>query len=302
MKIDHIHDFPTPPSNRVGWPWDCTAVSHTPQKEPNPWPRISIVTPSYNQAQYLEETVRSVLLQGYPNLEYIIMDGASTDGSFDILQKYSDWFDFWTSAKDGGQAAAIAAGLERATGEIVGFINSDDVLLPGALFEVGQYFSTNQTAELVVGKSVIIDTQSKVTYLIPGLAPTFRSLLFWSSGGFNQPATFWRRIAMLESGMFDASCQFSFDYDLYLRLTKRQKAYRLDRFLAAFRVHPTSKTSTLQDVHLRENTMLRQRHGIDKYPDLYQKMMWIYFRSRYSVLAGLFKLRIGLGLEQLPHC
>lgn len=99
-----------------------------------PWPKISIVTPSFNQGQYIEETIRSILLQGYPNLEYIVIDGGSTDGAVDVIRKYEKWLTYWVSEPDKGQADAINKGLERCTGEIFNWINSDDILLPNVAF------------------------------------------------------------------------------------------------------------------------------------------------------------------------
>src|SRR5438477_6018886 len=117
-----IEEFPRSAQGKRGWPWIARAREMS-ASQIN-WPRISIVTPSFNQAQFLEETIRSVLLQGYPNLEYIVMDGGSTDGSVEIIEKYSPWIDHWVSAKDKGQADAIYRGFERATGEIIGWVNS----------------------------------------------------------------------------------------------------------------------------------------------------------------------------------
>ena len=299
--VRHLSDIAAPLRNASGWPWDMEPVLPRFAKEEIAWPRISIVTPSYNQAQFVEETVRSVLLQGYPNLEYIVLDGASTDGSVEMLGRYQQHFDYWASGKDGGHAPALIKGFQQATGEIIGFVNSDDLLLPGALWEAGRFFARHANAELVVGKSVQIDTDSKVTYPVVGLAPTFHSLLFYGSGGFNQPASFWKRAAMLEAGIFDVSYFFSFDYDMYLRLTRRKKASRIDRYLAAFRLHPASKTSTIHDVQLSDNAALRRRYGIEKYPPWRRRLMKNYYFVRYLAYAGLFKLRVRLGLEQLPQ-
>ncbi|MDJ1168120.1 glycosyltransferase family 2 protein [Roseofilum sp. BLCC_M154] len=127
-----IENLPTPPSNKSGWPWN----------KPNPillktmangsdWPKISIVTPSYNQGEFIEETIRSVLLQGYPNLEYIIIDGGSTDNTVDILKKYEDYISYWVSEPDGGQSHALNKGFQKATGDLIGWQNSDDYYAPG---------------------------------------------------------------------------------------------------------------------------------------------------------------------------
>jgi glycosyltransferase involved in cell wall biosynthesis len=300
LKIDQLRNFPKPLQAHDGWPWENESPAPTTMPDGFAWPRISIVTPSYNQAQFVEETVRSVLLQGYPNLEYIVMDGASTDGSVEILRRYEQFLDYWASAKDGGHAPALISGFQQATGDILGFVNSDDILLPGALWEVGRSFAGRPDAELAVGKSVLIDTETRVTYPVLGLAPTFHSLLFWGSGGFNQPASFWKREAMLEVGIFDVSYFFSFDYDMYLRLTRRKRAHRINRYLAAFRMQPDSKTSTLRNVKLQDDAALQQQHGIGKYPQWMRRLMRAYYHGRYLTQAGLFKLYIQLGLEHPP--
>ena len=208
---------------------------------------------------------------------------------------------YWTSGPDGGQASAINAGFQRARGDILGYLNSDDILLPSALAIVGRYFAWNQDVELLVGKSVLIDSKNRAIYTVLGLAPTYKSLLFFGSAGFNQPATFWRRDAFFSVGMLDPSLRFSFDYDMYLRLIRRKQAEHINYYLAAFRIHPASKTSTLQDIMLKENVLLRHRNGIDSYPLWVRKTSWMYYYFRYLILAGWFKLKIRIGLEIPPR-
>lgn len=291
-----------PPVGKIGWPWTVESM-WLPETLPDgrPWPRITIVTPSYNQAQFVEETVRSVLLQGYPNLEYIVMDGGSTDGTVEILKRYSDHFDYWVSEQDEGHAAAVAKGFDRATGTILGFLNSDDILLPNALRTIALFWAQHPTVNLVVGKSLIIGPKGEVLNRVCGFPPTFRSLLFWGSGGFTQPASFWTKDAYQAAGKFDASLRFAFDYDLYLRLTRHQKARRVDAYLAAFRIHPASKTSTLQEVKQEEDALLQRRYGIERYPRLISRTMFHYYKWRYRFCAGVFLLRVLLGLEELSY-
>src|SRR5262245_40106852 len=117
-----LHDLPAPPPGRDGWPWtDRYPPLPESQLDGRPWPRVTIVTPSYNQGAFLEETIRSVLLQGYPNLEYAIVDGGSNDGSVEIIRKYADWLTFWVSEPDSGQSSAIERGFSQTTGEILGW-------------------------------------------------------------------------------------------------------------------------------------------------------------------------------------
>ena len=131
-----LSQLPEPPNGKTGWPWTEESLrlpEH--RREGDSWPRISVITPSFNQAQFIEETIRSILLQGYPNLEYFIMDGGSTDGSVEIIKKYSPWLSYWISEKDNGQSDAINRGLKMASGDFATWINSDDLLAKNALFE-----------------------------------------------------------------------------------------------------------------------------------------------------------------------
>jgi glycosyltransferase involved in cell wall biosynthesis len=223
-------------------------------------PRLSIVTPSYDQAEYLEETVLSVVNQEYPDVEYIIMDGGSTDGSVDIIRKYQDRLAYWVSEHDDGQADAIYRGFERSTGEVLAWINSDDYYFPGALAAAGAFFRDNPQTELLIGNSMVVDEQGRILYARRSFPVTFNRLLYWH-WGFSQPATFWRRQPFFESGGFDTTMRFCFDYDMYLRLLERRPASRIDRCLAAFRLHGASKTSLMSDVRSEEDRLLHQRYG-----------------------------------------
>ncbi|MDO8303698.1 MAG: glycosyltransferase, partial [Sedimentisphaerales bacterium] len=138
MRYPNLKELPAAPAGKTGWPWTVESPAPALSQITN-CPRICIVTPSFNQGEFLEETIRSVLLQGYLNLEYIIMDGGSTDNSVEIIKKYSPWLAYWTSQKDNGQADAIYRGFEKASAEYIGWVNSDDMLLPDALFNFGTY-------------------------------------------------------------------------------------------------------------------------------------------------------------------
>ncbi len=272
----------------------------------NTYPKISIVTPSFNQAQFLEQTIQSILNQEYPNLEYIIMDGGSTDNSLEIIKKYSDKLFHWQSKKDNGQADAILRGFELCTGDVIGWVNSDDVLLPGALKEVGNYFLRNNDAEFLVGSSITIDENNNLGRTVRGI-PIFNigrsvnacQLMYWGCG-FNQPASFWKREVYNIVGKIDASFYFSFDLDLFIRLTLLKRSARTSKFLAAFRVHSQSKTTLNDDIRLKENDRIYSRYK----SKIYNRVKVEYYKNYYSHIASfrqrIFIILYYLGIIKLP--
>ena len=277
------------------------------KREPSQgWPRITIVTPSFNQVQFLESAILSVLSQGYPNLEYIVMDGGSTDNSVDVIRKHEHRISYWVSEKDEGQADAIHRGFERSSGEILGWVNSDDLLLPDALLKVGWFFRTHPTVEFATGGCVWIDEQGRVLSTGHGLQRYYppvtqsrRKLLFWGFG-HNQPATFWRRSAYLEAGGLDASLSFCFDYDLLLKLAHRKHGAKVPAPLAAYRVHAATKTSTMDATAQRELQTLRTRYGFEDYNRFVRLA-----GSRWYSWAELWQLRVtrmtqALGVLRIP--
>ncbi len=200
---------------------------------------MSIVTPSYNQGQYLEETIRSVLLQGYPDLEYFVIDGGSTDELIHIIGKYEPWLAYWVSEKDKGQADAINKGLTRAAGEIFQFINSDDLLTDGAMQSVAR----SMTAHAVAG--VVIDFAADGTRTRRACRDLLPVNFVTRPAGYlyHQPGV-WLRTALVRAlGGYNAMYRYKFDWELQLRYAERwpRVAY-IDDVLALFRIHDTSKT------------------------------------------------------------
>src|SRR5262249_30682863 len=144
--------LPPPPLGKSGWPWTRGRLVLPPKRpDGSPWPRLSIITPSYNQGQFIEETIRSVLLQGYPDLEYMIIDGGSTDNTVEIIRKYDPWLEYWVSERDRGQSHAINKGFRRSSGALLGWLNSDDVLLPNALATVATALGSPEQRVLIAG-------------------------------------------------------------------------------------------------------------------------------------------------------
>lgn len=244
----------------------CSALPNT-MPSGQAWPRISIVTPSYNQGRFLEETIRSVLLQNYPNLEYMILDGGSTDNSREIIQAYDGQLAYWRSERDRGQSDAISRGFSRASGEILGWVNSDDLLLPDCLQKVGLYFAAHPNVDCVVGGAVVIDEVGaivrnpiKLPKIVRGERETFKSLLLRRGCSFYQPASFWRREAYVAVGGLNPELRFAMDYDLYLRFARIKPFGHLDQLLACFRIHPESKTTLLKAVYQQECATLWARY------------------------------------------
>jgi len=203
-------------------------------------PLLSIVTPSFNQAQFLETTIRSVLEQDYPVFEYIIMDGGSTDGSVDIIRRYADRLAFWQSKPDRGQADAINEGLRRTRGEYVAWINSDDAYLPGAFREAVNAFEENPGAGMVYGNGIMVDQElvildkhyySQLT-LVDLLA--FEVLL--------QPAVFMRKAALEKVGYLNDQYNLILDHELWVRIAAAYPIQHIQNFWALERTHPMAKT------------------------------------------------------------
>lgn len=205
-------------------------------------PSISIVTPSFNQGHVLEQTIRSVLDQGYPALEYVVQDGGSTDSSVDILRRYAPQLSSWDSAPDGGQAAAINLGMRRTSGEIMAYLNSDDMLLPGSLAYVAEYFQNHPEVDVVYGHRILIDEDGRE--IGRWVLPPHDDHAIAFSDFIPQETLFWRRRAWDRIGAhIDESLRFALDWDLILRFREAGLVFRrLPRFIGAFRVWPDQKS------------------------------------------------------------
>lgn len=227
-----------PVPGRAGWPWD----EETPSVgAAGTWPRITIVTPSFGQGQYIEETIRSILLQGYPNLQYLVIDGGSTDGTRAVLEKYSPFIDHWVMENDRGQAHAITKGIARADGEIFGWLNSDDTYAPGTLKLAGELLREGGQARWMAGQCVWReDGQPGETRASRVDAPLYE----WMLGSpIQQPASLWRRELLGTAGSLDDSLHHVMDQDLFLQFRLAGiTAHRIDRSLATLRLHGESKT------------------------------------------------------------
>lgn len=222
--------------------------------------RIAIVTPSYRHAHFLPATIDSVLSQNYPNLEYIVQDGGSQDGTREILESYGQRI-AWNSAADGGQTDAINKGFAVVSGDIMAYLNSDDVLLPGTLHYVAHAFEKYPEADFVYGNRIVIDETGKDTARMV-LPPHDSEAIKWADY-IPQETMFWRRSVWERLGAFDTTFQFAMDWDFILRAQAAGFRFkRLPRFLGCFRVYPNQKTSAMHDVGQEEQDRLRLRvHG-----------------------------------------
>ncbi len=227
-------------------------------------PNITVITPSYNQGKYIEQTIESILKQGYPNLEHLVVDGGSTDQTLDILHKYEEQL-HWVSERDRGQSHAINKGLQPATGDVICYLNSDDLFTPGALSKVGRFFRDHPRAFWLTGKCRIIDQNGQEIRRPGTIYKNF--CLHWHSlnllsvmNYISQPTTFWRKEALERVGLFDERWYFAMDYDYWLRLGQHYKLWFLDEYLACFRVHPASKGSSSAKSQFDEQLEVAKQH------------------------------------------
>lgn len=228
-------------------------------------PRISIITPSYNQAQFLEKTILSIINQNYPHLEFIIMDGGSTDGSVDIIKKYEQHISYWVSEKDNGQSDAINRGIARSTGEIVNWINSDDRLLPGALNSLVKAVQENPDMSAWVGACNLVDAEGGLieTNFPRGLVRD--QMAEWGIvGHFFQPSCFLSRKVWDQFGPLDRNLYCCFDLDLYLKILKEGKFYGTDKIWTEATIHKDAKTQEKIPLMKAEICIVQCRNGYEQ--------------------------------------
>lgn len=222
------------------------------------FPKITIITPSYNQEEYLERTIKSVIDQNYPNLEYLIFDGASTDDSVKIIKKYQKYLKYWQSKKDQGQANAVEKGLNQSTGDILCWLNSDDILLPGSLNLLATIFNRYPEITWLTSQPFSVDSNNNIvqTGRFTGKLSSLIKLGFYHGKGLGfipQEGTFWRRSLWIKSGKFIDKKYFCLDFKLWQRFAKYASLVTLEAPLAAFRLNPNRKTNIMNhyyhDIH-----------------------------------------------------
>jgi glycosyltransferase involved in cell wall biosynthesis len=246
LKTPVIADLPSCPPGKSGWPWvlDVPALRIPAiEVEDACSPRISVVMPSFNQGPFIEAAIRSVLLQGYNDLEFIVMDGGSTDETVGIIKKYEPWLSYWVSEPDGGQADALQKGFDRATGSVLAWLNSDDLYCEGALRSVGLYYRRHPHTGLVYGDSDVIDADGAVTDRIKGEAGDLERLL--TRNIIPQPSAFFSREAFATAGGINPDLHFIMDYELWIRMMLQGvAAHYLPECLSRFRWYRVSKSGS----------------------------------------------------------
>lgn len=309
-----LSQLPSPPTGKTGWPWTEETAPATYDNKTT-WPTVSIVTPSYNQGQFIEETIRSILLQNYPNIEYLIIDGGSTDETISIIKKYESWITSWISEKDSGQSNAINKGIEKISGEIFNWINSDDILLKDALKNILPHFADPEIG-CVAGRCSFIDQKQKKTTPLHLLDGRDYRILCGTANTY-QPASFFRLNLLKKNlGKLSEDLHYGMDIELYTIIGLVSTIYWIDEIVCAAKLHANAKTiasiskfsddcasvfsKTLRSVDNAANVIVEMKKlnlytdGVDTYPNNKElSAAAIMMSFRYFLLTQLFFLTSG---------
>ncbi|KAF3889681.1 MULTISPECIES: glycosyltransferase family 2 protein [Nostocales] len=301
-----LEDLPPPPLGKTGWPW-------TEQSEPLPdrmpnvyeWSRISIVTPNYNYGHFLEETIRSVLLQGYPNLEYIITDGGSTDGSLEVIEKYAQWLAYYVSEKDKGQSDAINKGFQKATGEIYAWLNSDDVFCQNTLLEIGLFWSNNTNCHFLTGDGYFFSIENcseKIEYYVKAQNYSLQDLFEYHHDKYlPQPSVFFSQHIFHQLNGLDVSLSYAMDLDYWLRIRKLYPLHYLPKCFSKLRHHTDAKTWKSNLIAMAEVKEVIEKY--DRHLKLFSrfrnKLSLRLFYASAMLKHGLFEYSIGNKIESI---
>ena len=262
MSSSETRNCPEPMNQIDGWPGNLVYDRSSGLDLSSELPKITLITPSFNQGLYIEKTIRSVLLQGYPNLEYFVVDGGSTDNTIEVIDYYSNAIDWWVSEADRGQSHAINKGLERASGQLLGWLNSDDYLMPDALFKLAAEYQSDTTCGAIVGSGHLIDQQGNVLYTPRHVPVTSESLFGWCFGNdFMQPSCLFTRAAYETCGGIDETLNFALDVDYWMRIARKYRFAMLPDVLSASLSHPQAKTTSMRRRSHAEVAILCVRYG-----------------------------------------
>lgn len=254
-------------------------------------PKISIVTPSYNQGQFLEDTILSVLEQGYPNLEYMIIDGGSQDRSIEIIKKYTPYLSYWVSEQDRGQTHAINKGFKRSTGKIVNWLNSDDLLADGALKTLAHAMLEHPKADIFYGDYLAVDGEGNTLYQRKS-APYHPDALFWGRQLSSQPAVFFRRNLLSRFGLLNENQQFCMDTEFWIRSARNGAVFsQVKAPLGITRVHGDAKTSLMQQVLKDEHRLIVEHcQGFLKVPKNVRDQYYFFMNRYWRLNAAMRRL------------
>lgn len=220
--------------------------------------KFSIITVSFNQSEFIRQNIESVVNQHYPNFEHIIIDGGSTDNTVKILKEYPHLN--WVSERDKGQSDGLNKGFKKATGDIIAWINSDDMLAPNALNILNDFFEKNPDKSVVTGNQVFIDRKGEYIRTIPAKAFTYDELLNGARSSVMQNSTFFRRKVLLDVGYLDESFHYTMDHELFIRIAKEYTSYTIDYDLAYFRLWEESKTCSSKINFYKELLRVKKKH------------------------------------------
>jgi glycosyltransferase involved in cell wall biosynthesis len=282
MKCPCLNELPRPPEGNSGWPWTKESRQPFPFETASGqrWPRITVVTPSYNQGRYIEECIRSILLQGYPDIEFIIIDGGSNDETVHIINKYAPWIAHWSSETDKGQSHALNKGFHYATGDIYGYLNSDDLYEENSFFTVAEYFLHSRQNYFIAGDCLIFD-ETNQTHLYNVLWPENLSDFLKPFGSqLPQPSCFWGKDVHQEVGDFNQNLHYVLDQDFFLRIGLAGiKPNLINQTLSRYRDHPMTKSRAT--IHFFEES--------------------IFIIKQYGELCGLTKKEIGRRIHEVEN-
>lgn len=300
-----LNQLPSPPPGKTGWPW-TEESEHLPPLLPEgrQWPRISIITPSFNHGRFIEETIRSIILQSYPNLEYIIIDGGSTDNTLETIRKYDPWITFWESETDSGQSQAINKGFKKSTGKLVNWISSDDMLCKNALYNSAGILTNNLNA-LFIGKGLRIDQSSKIIDEIgPSSIQNIKDLLdiknYWRKcESIMQQSCFYPLDEVRNSGYLNENNHYTMDYEFWGRLLINGiPVVQGDSRVGVFRWYKGQKTSNFNTV---TNSLIKTALSLIHRNNKFSVFVKIRFRMLILAYGGFYyyhELRSQIGVKR----
>jgi glycosyltransferase involved in cell wall biosynthesis len=254
------------------------------------FPKISVVTPSYNQGLFIERTIKSVIEQNYPNLEYIVIDGGSSDGTLEIIKKYENKLASWISEKDNGQSDAINKGFQIATGDIFCWLNSDDLFIEDTLRFVADFFMNNPDIDCLYGNTINIDQNDN--HLMARHELRFeKNIMLYALNFIQQPSTFWRRAVYEKIGGLRNELHYTMDHEYWLRMYKNGVRFKyVEKFLSFYRWHEESKGILNSNLIKQERAALRKEYS--NFPSFYalEEKIYILLKSYYRIKRQLIKI------------